>query len=80
MTTVVPKAIPINKFTIKLIIGLFAPTAATAIVPILPVKLPTTAISEALNNCSKIAVIATGKANNGILFQILPCNISISFI
>ena len=56
--------------------GLFAPTAATEAVLWEPVKLPTIAISEALNNCSNIPVAATGSAYCGILFQILPFNIS----
>ena len=43
-------------------IGLFAPTAATAIVLADPAKLPTIAMSDALNNCSKIPVAATGSA------------------
>lgn len=37
---------------------LLAPTAATAAVRSAPVKLPTTAISEALNSCSGMAVAA----------------------
>ena len=51
---------------------LLAPTAATASVRAAPVKLPTTATSEALNSCSKMAVAATGKANCGSLFQMGP--------
>lgn len=57
-------------------IALFVLTAATDTVRRAPVKLPTTAISAALNSCPKIAVAATGRANCGILFQIDPCSIS----
>ncbi len=46
---------------------------------IVPVKFPTTAISEALKSCSKMAVAATGRANSGSLFQMEPCNISNGF-
>ena len=42
-----------------------------------PAKLPTIAISDALNSCSKIAVAATGRAYIGILFHSEPCSISI---
>ena len=76
ITTFVSSAIPINRFTIRLIMGLFAPTAATDTVFASPVKFPTTATSEALKSCSKIAVAATGSANRGILFHIGPCIIS----
>lgn len=60
--------------------GLLAPTAATAAVRSAPVKLPTTATSEALNSCSKIAVAATGRANRGSLFQMRPWSISSCFL
>ena len=76
MTTFAPKAIPTNRLTIRAIIELFAPTAATAPVFPAPVKLPTTAISDALNSCSRMAVAATGNANSGSLFQMEPCSIS----
>ena len=65
-----------NKLTIRPMIELLAPTAATAAVRSAPVKLPTTAISEALNGCSSMAVAATGRAKRGILFQMGPCSIS----
>ena len=76
MTTFAPSAMPINRLTIRLMIGLFAPTAATAAVFSAPVKLPTTATSEALKSCSRIAVAATGSANWGSLFQMEPFSIS----
>lgn len=72
----VPKATPIKRLTIKPIMGLLAPTAATAAVFSAPVKLPTTAISEALNSCSKMAVAATGSAKRGNLLQMGPCSMS----
>ena len=53
-----------------------APTAATAMVLSAPVKLPTTAMSEALNSCSRMAVAATGRANCGSLLQIGPWSMS----
>ena len=65
-----------NKLTIRPMMELLAPTAATAAVRSAPVKLPTTAISEALNSCSSMAVAATGRAKRGILFQMGPCSIS----
>lgn len=65
-----------NKLTIRPMTELLAPTAATAAVRSVPVKLPTTAISEALNSCSNMAVAATGRAKRGILFQMGPCSIS----
>ena len=58
---------------------LWAPTAATAAVLASPVKLPTTARSEALNSCSSTAVAATGSANSGSLFRIDPFSMSILF-
>ena len=76
MTTLVPKAMPMKRFTIRPMMGLLAPTAATAAVRSAPVKLPTTATSEALKSCSSIAVAATGRANRGSLSQIEPCSIS----
>ena len=77
ITTFAPSAMPINRFKIKPIMGLFAPTAATATVLSPAEKLPTTAMSEALNNCSRMAVAATGRAYRGSLFQIEPWSISI---
>ena len=56
--------------------GAVAPNAATATVFPAPVKLPATAMSEALNSCSRMAVAATGSANSGSLFQMEPCSIS----
>ena len=78
MTTFAPSAIPTKRFTSRLMIGLFAPTAATAAVRCAPVKLPTIAMSEALKSCSRIAVAATGRANSGILFQMAPWSMSSS--
>lgn len=77
ITTVASSETPTNKLTSRPITGLFAPTAATAIVRPSPVKLPTTAISDALNNCTNIAVAATGIANCRSPFQIEPFKISI---
>ena len=77
ITTLAPSAIPINKFRISPISGLFAPTAATATVLSPLEKLPTMAISDALNSCSRIAVAATGSAKRGSLSQSDPCSISI---
>lgn len=77
MTTLTPSAIPIKRFKIKPMIGLFAPTAATHAVRFAPVKFPTMAISDALNNCSRIPVAATGSAYCGSLFHMEPYNISI---
>ena len=54
-----------------------APTAANASPP---AKFPTTATSAALNNCCKILLAASGKANNNNLSQIEPFNISICFL
>lgn len=79
ITTFAPSEMPIRKFTMSPITGPFAPTAATAAVLLSPAKLPTTARSDALNNCSSIAVAATGSANSGSLFQIEPLSISIFF-
>ena len=56
--------------------ALLAPTAATAAVLASPVKLPTTAMSEALKSCSRMAVAATGRAKRGILLQMGPCSMS----
>ena len=53
-------------------------TAATQAFRASPVKLPTTARSEALKSCPRMAVAAMGRANWGILFQIEPWIISIS--
>lgn len=41
-----------------------------------PVKLPTTATSEALESYSSMAGAATGRANRGILSQMEPCSMS----
>lgn len=77
MITFAPSATPMKRFSISPMTGLFAPTAATAIVLLSPVKLPTTARSEALKSCSSMAVAATGSAKSGSLFQIEPFSISI---
>lgn len=62
MTTFAPSAMPMNRFKSRPMTGLFAPTAATAAVRISPVKLPTTAMSAALNSCPRMPVAATGRA------------------
>ena len=72
ITTFVPSEMPRNPLIMKLIIGVFAPTAAMQASPSSPVKFPTTAISAALKACCRIPVIAKGKANPRILFQRLP--------
>ena len=71
-----PRAMPMNRLTMRLIMGLLAPTAATAAVRAAPVKFPTTATSEALKSCSSMAVAATGRANRGSLVQMGPWSIS----
>ena len=76
ITTFAPSAMPINKFSIRPIIGLFAPTAATATVLSVCAKFPTIAISDALKSCSSIPVAAIGRAKTGSLFHILPLSIS----
>ena len=76
MTTLAPRAMPTNRLMTRPITGLLAPTAATAMVRNSPVKLPTTARSEALNSCSSTAVAATGRAYRGSLFQMGPFSIS----
>ena len=63
ITTLLPRAIPIKRFTIRPITELLAPTAATAAVRCEPVKFPTIATSDALKSCSNIAVAAIGNAN-----------------
>ena len=89
MTTVVPKAMPMNKPNIRLMMGPLAPTAATAAVRLPLAKLPTTATSDALNSCPNTAVAATGRANRRILSQMepwsmsslaVPCSISSTFL
>ena len=72
ITTLVPSEMPRNPLMMKLIIGVFAPTAAMQASPSSPVKFPTTAMSAALNACCRIPVMAKGKANPRILFQRLP--------
>jgi hypothetical protein len=62
ITTFAPSAMPINKLSISPMIGLFAPTAATAAVLSVCAKLPTIAISDALKSCSSIPVAAIGSA------------------
>lgn len=79
ITTLTPSEMPTNRLTNRPIIALLVPTAATATLRSSPVKLPTTATSEALNSCESTAVAATGSANCGRRFQIGPCSISISF-
>lgn len=76
MTTLAPSAMPIKKLTTRLMTKLLAPTAATAIVLASPLKLPTTAISDALNSCSRMAVAATGSANCGMRLHSGPCRMS----
>ena len=56
--------------------ALFALTAATATVMSDPARLPTTAMSDALKSCSKIAVAATGAAKSRSLLQSGPFSIS----
>ena len=65
-----------KRFTRSPMRELLAPTAATAAVLASPVKLPTTAMSEALKSCSRMAVAATGRAKRGILLQMGPCSMS----
>lgn len=79
VVTFAPSAMPMNRLTIRLMIELFVPTAATATVRSSPVKLPMTAMSAALNSWLKIAVAATGTAKRGILSQSVPRSISNDF-
>ena len=79
IVTFAPNAMPMNRLTIRLMIELFVPTAATATVRSSPVKLPMTAMSAALNSWLKIAVAATGMAKRGILSQSVPWSISNDF-
>lgn len=79
VVTFAPSAMPMNRLTIRLMIELFVPTAATATVRSSPVKLPMTAMSAALNSWLKIAVAATGTAKRGILSQSVPWSISNDF-
>lgn len=60
-----PRAMPTNRLMTRPITGLLAPTAATAMVRNSPVKLPTTARSEALNSCSRMAVARHGQGVSG---------------
>ena len=80
MTTLLPSEMPRNRFTIKLTIGEFAPTATTAAVRFCAAKLPTTAISEALNSCPRIAVAAIGSAKRGSPRQMDPCSMSFFYL
>ena len=70
---------PMKRLRIKETIGLLAPTAATAILRIEPVKYPTTAKSDALKSWLKTAVAAIVSAKAGILFHIDPISILIFF-
>ena len=76
MTSLLPSEMPMNRFTIKLTIGEFAPTAATAAVRFCAAKLPTTAIAKALNSCPRIAVAAIGSAKRGSPRQMDSCSMS----
>ena len=69
---------PTKKFTTRDTMAELELTAATQAFRASPVKLPTTARSEALKSCPRMAVAAMGRANWGILFQIEPWIISIS--
>ena len=77
ITTFAPSAIPMNRLSSRPTMGLLAPTAATETVFASPVKFPTIAMSDALNNCSSIPVAATGSAYCMILFHREPFSISI---
>ena len=78
MTTLAPRPMPTKKFTTRDTMAELELTAATQAFRASPVKLPTTARSEALKSCPRMAVAAMGRANWGILFQIEPWIISIS--
>ena len=67
-----PRAIPVKRFTARLVIGALAPTAAIELIPMSPVNLPTIAVSAALKSCWSMPVRARGIANLNILSHRLP--------
>ena len=67
ITTLEPSDRPMNRLSIRLVSGTLEPTAAMARVPWSPEKLPMITVAMRFDNCSRMLVAATGKANRGML-------------
>ena len=72
MTTFVPSAMPMNRLSKRLVMGVFEPTAAMATGPASPERWPTIIVSISELICSRMPVSATGSAKAGIVRQSEP--------
>ena len=78
MTTLVPSEMPMNRLRIRLMIGVFAPTAAMPRVPSGPGTWPMTTVAMRLESCSRMLVAATGNAKSGMAFHRFPVSMPLS--
>ena len=76
MTTLVPNAMPMNRLSRRLVMGVLEPTAAMAAGPPSPESCPTIIVSMRALICSRMPVRATGSAKTGTLFQSEPWSMS----
>ena len=76
MTTLVPSAMPMNRLSRRLVMGVLEPTAAMAAGPPSPESWPTIIVSMRALICSRMPVRATGSAKTGTLFQSEPWSMS----